>query len=215
MCACGTFEKLPESRKEEILQVCMEEFLQNGYRNASTNTIVKRLGISKGVLFLYFKNKKNLYLYLVEYNSAYLIEDYFKRFSSVLSVDIFDNLGEYYKILLQENPQMVLFMLDAYLNAPVELRDEVEARHIRAHESIYPHLSVAGFREGIDTELVVNLLHMVSYHVGHLVFEEYKKEKELASADREKLRKNMTSFDEIFSKYIDILKYGVYGRDTK
>ncbi|HWQ80520.1 MAG TPA: TetR/AcrR family transcriptional regulator, partial [Anaerovoracaceae bacterium] len=67
MCGmCGTFEKLSESRQEQILQVCMEEFIEKGYDNASTNTIVKRLGISKGLLFLYFKNKKNLYLYIVE-----------------------------------------------------------------------------------------------------------------------------------------------------
>jgi AcrR family transcriptional regulator len=209
---CGTFEKLPESRKEEILLVCMEEFITNGYRNASTNTIVKRLGISKGLLFLYFKNKKSLYMYLVEHLSKYLTEEYFRRFggSQALFIDVFNNIGDYYKEMLIEKPAYLLFMLEAFINSPAELRDEVEAGHSTAHETIFPHLSTEGLRDGIDPELLVNLLHIVSYYVGQMIFEDYKKEKELSGIDKEDIRKHIDKYEEMFLKYMDILRYGVY-----
>jgi len=206
-----TFEKLPESRREQILQVCMEEFVRHGYINASTNRIVNRLGISKGVLFLYFKNKKSLYLYLVEHVSKLLIDDYFDHFGGgpVMVINVFDHLGEYYKKLLQEKPELILFMLEAFVRAPAEMKEEVEARHSQVHGKAISYLDKAGFREGIDIETVVDLLHIVSYHVGQMIFDKYK-DKDICEINREEINRNIDYFEEVFSKYIDILKYGVY-----
>ncbi|MEL7656444.1 MAG: TetR/AcrR family transcriptional regulator [Bacillota bacterium] len=205
-----TFEKLPESKRNQILQVCVEEFVQKGYGNASTNTIVKRLGISKGVLFLYFKNKKNIYLYLVEYITKILVDDFFGQFTDfsgnkIISIDIFDNLGEYYKVLIQEKPEFFLFMLEAFLNTPAELKEDVESRHHQAHGSILNSLKTAGFREGIDLQMVIDLLHMVSFHVGQLIFKDY-------NGGNEQIKVNIDSYVEIYTKYVDIIKYGVYER---
>lgn len=204
-----TFEKLPESKRQQILQVCIEEFVENGYKNASTNTIVNRLGISKGVLFLYFKNKKSLYLYLVEYISKILTEVYLNKFRDGLAtVDVFDNIGEFYKTELQAHPELLLFMLDAFLNAPDELRGEVEESHERAHDYVLHYLSNSRFREGVDVRLLVNLIHMISYHLGQLIFEEYKNKK-IDKSDKLEIEHNIDHFAEIFGKYMDILKYGV------
>lgn len=203
-----TFEKLPESKRIQILQVCIEEFVQKGYRNASTNTIVKRLDISKGVLFLYFKNKKNLYLYLVDYLTKILLDDFFHIFMGgepTLSIDVFDHLGEYYKELIQERPECFLFMLEAFLNTPAELKEEVESKHTKAHDHMIVHLETAGFRKGIDLQMAVDLLHLVSFHVGQLVFKDYS-----AGADRVKI--NIDNYVEIYTKYIEIIKYGVCER---
>ena len=48
-----------EEKKQKIYQAALEEFVEHGYQNASTNRITQRAGISKGLLFHYFKNKKN------------------------------------------------------------------------------------------------------------------------------------------------------------
>ena len=61
------FESLPEERREAIVSAAVETFGKNDYKNASTETIARRAGISKGLLFFYFKNKKELYLYLMEH----------------------------------------------------------------------------------------------------------------------------------------------------
>ena len=55
------FKDLPKARRQKIMDAAMEEFAAHDYRGANTETIAARGGISKGLLFYYFKNKKSLY----------------------------------------------------------------------------------------------------------------------------------------------------------
>ena len=57
------FEKLPEERKQLILSTGIKEFSEKSYKDASTDHITKECGISKGILFHYFRSKKEFYLY--------------------------------------------------------------------------------------------------------------------------------------------------------
>jgi len=68
------FEKLPENERARILQTCVAEFANRGFRNASTNHIVKELGIPKGSIFYWFGSKDNLYLYLVDLSVKRFVE---------------------------------------------------------------------------------------------------------------------------------------------
>lgn len=61
------FEKLDEQKKERILNAAIAEFAYKKYEDASTNSIVTAAQIGKGMLFRYFGNKKQLYLYLYHY----------------------------------------------------------------------------------------------------------------------------------------------------
>lgn len=61
-----TFKNLSTDRQQEILEVCFEEFAVNDYQSASVSSIVRKLGISKGGFYRYFKDKKDLYHYLLE-----------------------------------------------------------------------------------------------------------------------------------------------------
>lgn len=62
----NTFQNLPAEKQDRILRIAVEEFAANGYQKASLNTIVKRLGIAKGSLYQYFKNKETLFYYIFE-----------------------------------------------------------------------------------------------------------------------------------------------------
>ncbi|MGM0445781.1 MAG: TetR/AcrR family transcriptional regulator, partial [Bacillota bacterium] len=61
-----TFFNLSEEKKNKIIEAALKEFSLNDYNSASTNNIVKDAGISKGSMYQYFDNKKDLYLYLLE-----------------------------------------------------------------------------------------------------------------------------------------------------
>jgi len=63
----SNFLKLEPKKREQILNAAINEFAQKDYKNASTNEIVKKAGISKGLIFHYFKNKKQLYIFLYDY----------------------------------------------------------------------------------------------------------------------------------------------------
>ncbi|MGE5654611.1 MAG: TetR/AcrR family transcriptional regulator [Bacillota bacterium] len=60
------FTALPEEKRRKIIDAAMVEFIEHGYDAASTNRIIDRAGISKGVLFKYFGSKEGLYLFLAE-----------------------------------------------------------------------------------------------------------------------------------------------------
>ena len=69
-----SFARLSTEKQREILEVAMDEFIEQGYRNASTNRVVGRLGIAKGSLFNYFGTKEDLYLYLLYRAGRELLE---------------------------------------------------------------------------------------------------------------------------------------------
>ncbi|NEQ52372.1 MAG: TetR/AcrR family transcriptional regulator [Leptolyngbya sp. SIO3F4] len=61
-----TFFNLPEEKRERFVEVALDEFALNDYRNASVTNMVKELGIAKGSVYQYFTNKKELYHYLIQ-----------------------------------------------------------------------------------------------------------------------------------------------------
>lgn len=61
-----SFEKISDEKKAVIIQSGIAEFSKKSYMDASTDEITINCGISKGLLFHYFGNKKNFYLYCLE-----------------------------------------------------------------------------------------------------------------------------------------------------
>lgn len=64
--AFEAFTKLSDDKKEQILSAGMKEFSQKSYKEASTDSITKACGISKGLLFHYFGSKKEFYFFCLE-----------------------------------------------------------------------------------------------------------------------------------------------------
>ena len=60
-----TFFNLPAEKREQILQVTIDEFAENDYDSASISRIVARAGIAKGSFYQYFTDKEDLYAYLL------------------------------------------------------------------------------------------------------------------------------------------------------
>ncbi len=56
------FERIPDERKERILEVGIEEFASKGFKNANINVIAKNAGISIGLMYKYFATKEDLFL---------------------------------------------------------------------------------------------------------------------------------------------------------
>ena len=61
----ATFLNLPEEKRARIVELAIEEFSDNPYRQASLSRIVSRAGIAKGSIYQYFDNKLDLYRWLV------------------------------------------------------------------------------------------------------------------------------------------------------
>ena len=55
-----TKNKTSETRKSEIIDAAIDEFLQKGYEGASMNGIAQRAGLSKGGIYHHFSSKEEI-----------------------------------------------------------------------------------------------------------------------------------------------------------
>ena len=91
-----TYRNLNGKRKAAVLKISYEEFTLNSYRTASVTNIVKRLTLAKGSFYRYFRNKLELYTYLVERAHELRL----KQMGDLLSndgLDFFEMLRENYR----------------------------------------------------------------------------------------------------------------------
>ena len=61
-----TFANLPEEKRQQLIDIALEEFATKPYEQASITNIVKLAGIAKGSIYQYFENKKDLYFHLFD-----------------------------------------------------------------------------------------------------------------------------------------------------
>ena len=67
--------KEPEIRRTEIMDAAMILFMEKGYTNTTTQDIVDKVNISRGLLYYHFKNKEDILYCLVERYSERLLKD--------------------------------------------------------------------------------------------------------------------------------------------
>jgi len=205
----ANFEKLPEEKKRKITDACIKEFSLGGYMNASTNNIVKEAGISKGALFVYFKNKKDLYLYILDYAIEYYINYMQKRMKNN-NPDFFQRILDWAELKIDistEKPAVYNFFASAFFNVPEILKEDIEIRYKKLYETGY-NLSVEGIdwtklREDIDKQKALELIMLSLNGILEKKIKSYKASNDNGYSHR------CQSFQEL-KEYVDILKKVFY-----
>lgn len=67
------FFDVKKEKQDRIINAALQVFARNGYRHASTDDIVRAASISKGLLFHYFGSKLELYIFLYDYSTKYML----------------------------------------------------------------------------------------------------------------------------------------------
>lgn len=67
--------KKPEERKNEIIKTALELFSINGYERTTIHDIAKKMGVSQGLCYRYFKSKQDIYAATATYYAEKCIED--------------------------------------------------------------------------------------------------------------------------------------------
>ena len=206
-----SFENLSEEKKKRILDACMSEFADNGFEGASTNEIVKKAGISKGILFHYFGSKKNLYLYLLDKTIGYSIKKFYS-FGENAPDDLFERIlfdGMIKLKISYEEPVIYKLIYKTFINTPDDLKDEVALRYKRIYESNVPALlkglDLSKIRSGIDPKKAVDVVLLFMEALMNRYTEAYRNvsaEQAFALADK---------IMDDSKDYIEILKKGIYG----
>jgi TetR/AcrR family transcriptional regulator len=78
----GTFKKLPQKRQEAILDAAAQVIALKGYHNASVADICKKVKISNGALYKYFKNKESLFRTILDHGLELMINELYRKYVS-------------------------------------------------------------------------------------------------------------------------------------
>lgn len=209
------FESLPEDKRKRILDVCLEEFAQNGYEKASTNEIVKKAEISKGILFHYFGNKKNLFLYVIDYVLEYAVKKFYSMNQNPPE-DIFERILAQGMVKLKmayDEPLVYELLFKTFINVPEEIKSEVQARYMKLYNvalpAFYANLDTSKFRKGVDPQKAMQAVVMILQALTDRYVVQYK------NFTPEDVLGLMDTVMKETREYLEILKYGIYDPGTK
>lgn len=205
----SNFENLSEDKKQRILEACILEFADKGYEKASTNAIIKDAKVSKGILFHYFGNKKNLFLYIVEYCLQFLIEEY-RKYPLQKSGDIFDRIIEFGIIKLKiyhAYPNISKLIAHAFLNTPEVIRSAIQSKYRQLSSEFLPSmfndLDCSKFRKGVNPQKALEIVMLFLEALQQKYNKEYQ-------GREEELLGNVDKIMIEYKEYFEVLKYGIY-----
>lgn len=127
------FFSLPEERQQAIINAGYRVFSRNSYKNSPMSEIAEAAGISKSLLFHYFHNKKELYLFLWEKCARITIE-FLTRYDCYSQGELFESMerGMRAKMeIIRLYPDMGNFTIKAFYETDPEINAAVQESYHR------------------------------------------------------------------------------------
>lgn len=127
----GKFYQLPYEKQQRIINAGFKVFSQNSYKKSPVSEIADAAGISKSLLFFYFRNKKELYLFLWE-KAAEITMEYLTKYRCYEPDDLFVMMerGMNAKLrMMREYPHMSFFAVQAFYEKDEEINAEIQSSY--------------------------------------------------------------------------------------
>jgi len=157
------FMLMDSGRRSRIINAAMSEF-RHGYKKATTDDIVKRAGISKGLLFHYFGTKERLYAFLVNYAIDVINSEYI----SMMNFEQSDLLEVLWQMALLKRdislryPSLYDFLKSAHVHMSEIPNEEVHGLIVQKREyaldEFYKRCDISLFAEDIDPKKAIDLI---------------------------------------------------------
>lgn len=166
------FYALPIEKQQKIMNAGFRIFSQNSYRKSPMQEIADEAGISKSLLFHYFYNKKDLYLFLWN-KAADITIEYLTRNHCYESEDLFEMMerGMYAKIqIMCSYPDMAAFAIKAFYEKDPAVCGDIQKSY-REHfnrkaADALARLNPEDFIPGLDLYMMHRQIYLMS--VGYL-----------------------------------------------
>lgn len=163
------FFSLPEEKRLAIINAGYRVFSHNSYKKSPVSEIAAEAGISKSLLFHYFRNKRELYLFLIE-NAATTTYKYLYEFGcGVGEDDIFEMMQRGLKAkvaLMKKYPDLTIFTLKAYYETDPEVSEDIQKiiGRIASFDANAKFLKIdpEKFAEGIDLKMMYTDMYLAS-----------------------------------------------------
>jgi AcrR family transcriptional regulator len=153
----------PEKR-ERLINSAFKEFSTNSYEKASTNTIIKDAGISKGLLYHYFSSKQALYEYLVDFFFLKTVVEMIDEID-VSNPDLLERLrdtAEYKLKIFKKQPYIIEFAKVFYKDRGFDDAKAIIDEHApHFYEDYYSKgVDYSLFKEGIDIQKALSVVQI-------------------------------------------------------
>lgn len=122
------FFSLPPERQQAMINAGYRVFSQNSYKNSPMSEIAAAAGISKSLLFHYFHNKKELYLFLWD-KCAQLTIEFLTKYDCYGQMELFESMerGMRAKLeIIRLYPDMAAFTIKAFYEKDAEISAAVQ-----------------------------------------------------------------------------------------
>lgn len=158
------FLQLPKEKQECIIDASIEVFGKNEYKRAVTDDIAMKAGISKGLSFYYFRNKKSLYMYTYRYcfelTKNLILDDKCNEIDDFFEVLTY---GAMKKIkLLAQHPGILEFIMRAYYSQNETISGEIGKDIHMDMGNVFPtyfqHIDFSKFKDGVDPAYILKML---------------------------------------------------------
>ncbi|WP_010275171.1 TetR/AcrR family transcriptional regulator [Paenibacillus senegalensis] len=158
------WENETDPKKREIVKAALEEFAVKRYELASTNRVIQQAGVSKGLLFHHFGNKKQLFLSIADQCIEYFFW-YIKQASASFSRDPLERLRDLHTAkmnLFVQQPYIYQLSVYAFVERCKEIQADIQAiedQFQQRYLALYlENLDVGQIRETIPREQALRLL---------------------------------------------------------
>ncbi|MDO4307152.1 MAG: TetR/AcrR family transcriptional regulator [Eubacteriales bacterium] len=197
------FFALPQEKRDRIINAGYRIFSRNTYKKSPVGEIAAEAGISKSLLFHYFHNKKELYLFLWDEalrTAMQAIEDEKCYEPDRLFEMMYKGIKAKTRIM-KKYPDLTAFVMKAFYEQEPETVDHIQKSYEkllkgRAGEAL-KKVKKEEFREGLDMEMMYREMFWASE--GYL-WEEVQK----GPLDAEKIEKDsmkmLEYWKQIYSK---------------
>lgn len=154
------FLGLPQEKRQQIINAGYHVFSKNSYKKAPMSEIADNGGISKALLFHYFRNKKDLYLYLWK-NAIHITRNAMVKKRVLETSDFFEMLKRSLSArccLMREHPSVYAFTLTAYYEQLPEIKEAIQESYIVfsevSRQKVFEQLDETVFRTDIDLKMM-------------------------------------------------------------
>lgn len=167
-----TFKNLNEDKQESIMRAAISKFSNLGFEKSNIGDIAKNAGVAKGSMYQYFENKRELFLYSLQWSIEFLMKKY-NKYMVVPNeeTNIFDYLYQSSRelmIQMREEREVVIFIQDVFLGKYKSLTDESMGYMLKASDEYILQFIRQGkgngsIRKDIDDKLLCLFITGVSF----------------------------------------------------
>lgn len=158
------FFNLTKEKQKAIIDAGYRVFSENKYNKSPMSEIAAEAGISKSLLFHYFTNKKEFYLYLYDYGTNLILEVANKE-SVFNETDLFQLYLQGAKCKLgvfKEHPDLFNFMLRAYYEEDMQVAKDIAERNSSMMQfrdnNYFKNIDTSKFKDDIDIQELFNMI---------------------------------------------------------